>query len=77
MTEYFYSTPADRAPAQYAYGTFFWHFRGVPRRLAGASVVLLWLVIFLLSWRPLAAGQEGDLGDATLIELPLDDLLHV
>ena len=77
MTEYFYSTPADRAPAHYAFGTFFWHFRGVPRRLAGASVVLLWVVIFLLSWSPQAAGQEDESSEDNLIELSLDELLNV
>ena len=77
MTEYFYRSLKHESPVRYAYGTFFWDFRGVPRRLASASVFLLWVLIFLLSWVPSAAGQEEALGEDNVIELSLDELLNV
>ena len=77
MTEYFYSAQVSLSPVRHDYGVFFWHFRGVPRRLASASVFLLWVIIFLLSWAPEAAGQEEDFSEDNLIELSLDELLNV
>lgn len=61
----------------HVYGAFAWHFRSAPRQLASASVVMLWLLIFLLSWAPPATGQEDNLSDENLIELSLVELLNV
>lgn len=77
MTEYMYSAPVNRSPVHVTYGAIYWHFRRVPRRLASASVLLLWVLIFLLSWVPQAAGQEDELSESSLIELSLDELLNV
>lgn len=79
MNEFMYSPITERAPVPHIFGTLVSarRFPSAPRQLAGASVVMLWLLIFLLSWIPQTMGQEDDLNDDNLVELWIDELLKV
>ncbi len=79
MNEFMYSPITERAPVPHIFGTLVSarRFPSAPRQLAGASVVMLWLLIFLLSWVPQTMGQEDDLNDDNLVELWIDELLKV
>ena len=72
-------------PAPHTFGTSAgaWRLRSAPRQLAGVSVLMLWLLIFLLSWAPQGLRREHArlwyyeehlLGDDNLVELsPADE----
>lgn len=75
MNEFIYSPVTERTPVPHVFRTSAWRFPSAPRQFAGASVVMLWLLIFLLSWVPQTMGQEGGPNGDNLVELSIEKLL--